>query len=80
MWTCGETVGENNMFDWFKKKAKVAVKPQAAPAWGDETPVPKVKASKVKEPDKTAKQLATEKGEQFVGLVREWANTDEGKT
>jgi hypothetical protein len=33
------------MFDWFKKKTKANVKPQPSVPWGDETPVPKVKAA-----------------------------------
>ena len=57
------------MFDWLKKKTKVAAAPAPAPAWGDETPVPKVKATKTKEPDKTAKQLATEKGEPYIAVL-----------
>ena len=69
MWTCGEMVGGNNMFDWFKKKAKANVRPLDSVPWGDETPVPKVKAAKFKEPDKTAKQLATEKGEPYIAVL-----------
>ena len=57
------------MFDWLKKKAKIAVATKLAPPWGDETPVPKVKATKTKEPDKTAKQLATEKGEPYIAVL-----------
>ena len=69
MWTYGEMVGENNMFDWFKKKTKANVRPQTSVPWGDETPVPKVKAAKFKEPDKTTKQLATEKGEPYIAVL-----------
>ena len=57
------------MFDWLKKKTKVAAAPAPATAWGDETPVPKIKATKTKEPDKTAKQLATEKGEPYIAVL-----------
>ena len=57
------------MFDWLKKKAKVAVATKPAPPWGDETPVPKVKATKTKEPNKPAKQLATEKGEPYIAVL-----------
>lgn len=45
------------MFDWFTKKKK----PAAAP--------PEPKPPKVKAPEKSAKELATERGEPWVSIV-----------
>ena len=59
------------MFDWFKKKTK---KPRRDSADGL---VDKIKAAgtvtkgkTVEEPPKTEKQLATEKGEPYVAIIR----------
>jgi hypothetical protein len=46
------------MFDWLKKKAKAPVEPKAP------------KEQKVKAPVKTEKEIATEKNEPYVAMVR----------
>jgi len=46
------------MFEWLKKKAKAPVEPKAP------------KEQKVKAPVKTEKELATEKNEPYVAMVR----------
>ena len=52
-------VGGNNMFDWFKKKPKAATEPK---------PVKEPKTPKA--PAKTEKELATEKNEPYVAMIR----------
>ena len=53
------------MFDWFKKKSKKAVKDHGLPDPSKVPPMPKTKA-----PAKTEKEIATEKGEPYVTIVR----------
>ncbi len=53
------------MFDWFKKKSKKAVKDYGLPDPSKVPPMPKTKA-----PAKTEKEIATEKGEPYVTIVR----------
>jgi hypothetical protein len=55
-------VGGNNMFDWFKKKE---TKHNAVEETVTLPPMPKVKT-----PDKSNKEIATEKGEPYVAMVR----------
>jgi hypothetical protein len=51
-------VGGNNMFDWFKKKPKAVAEPKP------------VKEPRAKAPAKTEKELATEKSEPYVAMIR----------
>lgn len=61
--TFGATAGGNNMFDWFKKSKKS--KPDTVNDSIKIPPMPKVKA-----PVKSDKEIATEKNEPYVAMVR----------
>ena len=55
-------LGVLDMFDWFKKKPKKVVK-------RDSVDNVKIKDQPVEEPPKTAKQIATERGEPWVQVL-----------
>lgn len=58
--------GGNNMFEWFKKKN--APKRDAVDAFADSVKIPAT--PKVKTPAKSEKEIATEKGEPYVAMVK----------